>query len=103
MAKFNVAVQHQLDRETVVIKLRDFSDSMRDRVMAEVTEVSESWDDSGNLAFSFKAMGFTVSGQVVTCERQVTVSGNMPFAALPFRGAIETKVVEKLREVLNES
>ena len=100
MAKFNIEVEHQLERHVAVTRLRNFSDEMRERVMVEVSEVTEEWDDLGNLNFSFKAMGFTVSGQVVTCEKQVTVFGNLPFAALPFRGAIESKVEQKIREVI---
>ncbi len=100
MAKFNIEVQHQLERDVVVTRLRNFSDEMRDRVMVQVSEVTEEWDEQGNLNFSFKAMGFKVSGQMVTCEKQVTVVGDLPFAALPFRGAIESQVKEKIREVI---
>jgi hypothetical protein len=100
MAKFNIKVQHQLEREVVVNKLRNFSDEMRDRMMVQLSEISEVWDDEGNLDFSFKAMGFKVSGQMVTCEKQVTVFGELPFAALPFRGAIESQVEQKIREVI---
>lgn len=100
MARFNVEVQHQLERDVVVTKLKKFSDEMRDRVMVQVSEVSEEWDEQGNLNFSFKAMGFRVSGQMITCDKQVTVFGELPFAALPFRGAIESQVEQKIREVI---
>ena len=100
MAKFNIEIQHQLERDVVVTKLRSFSDEMRERVMVQVSEVTEEWDDQGNLNFSFRAMGFTVSGQMVTCEKQVTVFGDLPFAALPFRGAIQSQVEQKIRDVI---
>lgn len=100
MAKFNVTVDHEVHREVAVTRLRGFSDHMRKEVPVEVTEVIEEWDDQGNLTFSFKALGFKVSGSMVTCERQVTVHGTIPFAALPFRGAIESQIADKVREAI---
>lgn len=100
MAKFNVVVDHTIHREVVVTRLRGFSDHMRKEVPVEVTEVIEDWDREGNLTFSFKAMGFRVSGSMVTCESKVTVIGTIPFAALPFRGAIENQIADKVREAI---
>ena len=100
MAKFNVAVDHDKSREQVVEKLRGFADLMKEKMPAQVSEVSEEWDGDGNLLFSFKASGFSVSGKMVTSENQVTVSGDLPFAALPFRGMLETTVADKIREAI---
>ncbi|MEM7456733.1 MAG: hypothetical protein AAF456_20480, partial [Planctomycetota bacterium] len=65
-----------------------------------VTGLKEDWDEEGNLDFAFSAMGFTISGKVVTCDKQVKVNGDLPFAALPFRGMIEEKMAEKIREAI---
>ena len=100
MAKFNVVVDHETERTQAVDRLRTFSDRIRDEAPVEVSEVEENWDDSGNLSFSFKAMGFKISGSMVTCEQKVTVAGNLPFAALPFRGVIETQIAEKVKEAV---
>ena len=100
MAKFNVVVDHQVQREIAVTKLRRFSDQMREEVTVEITELEEDWDESGNLNFSFKALGFTVSGSMVTCASKVTIIGSLPFAALPFRGAIENQIAEKVKEAI---
>jgi hypothetical protein len=100
MAKFNVVVDHQVQREEAVTKLRQFSNRMREVVAVEVTEIEETWDQSGNLLFSFKALGFKVSGSMVTCASKVTIIGSLPFAALPFRGAIENQIAEKVKEAI---
>ena len=100
MAKFNVVVDHQIERKQAVDSLRTFSDRIREESPVEVREVEENWDESGNLVFSFKAMGFTISGSMVTCEQKVTVAGKLPFAALPFRGAIESQIAEKVKEAI---
>ena len=100
MAKFNISVPHEMERDHAVSKLKSFSEEARDRVPGQVTDMTEDWDDQGNLRFSFKALGFKVSGQMVTSDDQVTVSGDFPFAALPFRGAIESQLIEKIKEAI---
>ena len=100
MAKFNVAVPHGAPRQTAVTKLRSFADQIRDSAAIEVTGVQETWDEDGNLDFSFKAMGMSISGKMTVCEENVTVSGTIPFAALPFRGVIESQIAEKIGEAM---
>ena len=100
MAKFNVAVNHQFSREDVLTRLKGFSNQLRQEVRAEVSDIQEHWDDHGNLNFSFKAMGFKVSGQMVASDSDVKVSGDLPFAALPFRGVIESQVAEKIQQAI---
>lgn len=100
VAKFNVVVDHTIERDEAVSRLKGFSDRMRDEVPVEVTDVVETWDDAGNLAFAFRALGFSISGSVVTCHESVTIIGNLPFAALPFRGAIENQIAEKIKEAI---
>ena len=100
MANFNVVVAHGSQRELVISRLQDFSQKLREDMPLDVSEVQESWDENGNLVFSFQALGFSVSGTMMTCDVQVKVSGKLPFAALPFRGAIENQVAKKIREAI---
>ena len=100
MAKFNVVVDHEIERDEAVSRLKVFSDMIREKMPVEVSDVEETWDDTGNLIFSFKAMGFRIAGKMVTCTQQVTIIGDIPFAALPFRGAIESQIADKVREAI---
>jgi len=100
MAKFNVVVDHETQREDAVVRLKSFSELVKKEAPVELSDVQEKWDDSGNLEFSFKAMGFKISGTLVTCEQKVTVAGDLPFAALPFRGAIESQIENKVKEAI---
>lgn len=100
MPNFQVEVPHQLPRDEAASKLRQFSDQAREQMPAEISDLQEDWDDNGNLDFSFKAMGFKVSGQMVSSSETVVISGNLPFAALPFRGLIEQKLVERIQLAL---
>ena len=100
MPKFNVSVPHSLERDEAVSRLQGFSQKVREDTPVELTDVQESWDDNGNLLFSFKAMGMKISGSVVTSPSDVTVNGDLPFAAAIFRGAIETQIKDKIVEAM---
>jgi hypothetical protein len=103
MAKFSVSVEHRLTRETAVDRLKGFADRIRIEFASQVTEVSEDWDDDGNVQFSFRAMGLTVEGGLETTEELIFVSGKLPFAAVPFRGVIEQTIAEKISEAIQEA
>ena len=100
MPKFNVSVPHHLNRDDVVARLKGFSDKVRQDAPVELSDVTEEWDQDGNLAFSFKAMGMKIAGSVVTSDQSVIVNGDLPFAAAMFRGTIETQIQEKIKEAL---
>ncbi len=101
MPKFNVVVSHSMQRETVVVKQQGFSEQVRSKFAVEVSEINEHWDDAGNLEFSFVAMGMQISGNLVTTENDVTVQGKLPFAAVPFRGAIESQIEAKIKDAID--
>lgn len=100
MPKFSVSVPHTLEREEAVVRLKDFSNQVLDDSPVEVSDIEEAWDDAGNLAFSFKAMGLKIAGKVITSEQSVAVDGDLPFAAIAFRGAIENQIAEKIRAAI---
>ena len=100
MPKFNVSVPHSLARDEAVNRLKGFSDKVRSDASVELTDVEEQWDDAGNLQFAFKAMGMKISGSLVTTQSDVTVDGELPFAATMFRGAIENQIKDKIAEAV---
>ena len=101
MPSFNVTVPHDDEHAVVAERLKAFAEKVRGISTVSVTEIVEEWDDAGNLNFSFKAMGFKVSGRLETKMTAVHVQGTIPFAALPFRGAIEKEVAAKIREAIS--
>ena len=103
MASFKVQVPHQLTREVAAARLREHSERSRADMPKEISNLVEEWDDEGNLDFSFSAMGFSLSGTMVSCGADVTVEGKIPFAALPFRGMIESQLVKKIETALVEA
>jgi hypothetical protein len=100
MARFNVSVDHNLARNDAIDRLKSFWLKVRQQSKIEISELIETWDEQGNLDFSFRTMGFKFSGNVMTDETTVVVAGHMPFAALAFRGVIESEIAEKVREAI---
>ena len=101
MPKFSVTIDHTLERHEAVLRLKGFSDQIRANLPVELSEVSEQWDDAGNLQFSFQAMGLKIAGEMVTSSIDVQVSGTLPFAAVAFRGAIENQIAEQIRRAIS--
>ena len=100
MASFNIQHPHQQSREAAAEKLKQFAEVVLGDLPAGVTDVNEQWQDDGSLEFGFKAMGMKLSGRMTVGDDEVLVDGKMPFAALPFRGAIESQIREQLEKAL---
>lgn len=100
MPKFRVEVSHAVQRAEAATRLRSFSDQVRNGLSIPVEDVREQWDELGNLDFAFRAYGFSVSGRLENREGIILVSGSLPFAALPFRGMIESEIAKKIREAI---
>jgi hypothetical protein len=64
----------------------------------KISDAQQEW--RGNtLFFSFRAMGFSVSGEAVVQNNLITVRAKLPFAATMFKGKIRDKFSEKAREL----
>jgi len=100
MASFQTRFEHQQTPEAVSEKLRNFSEIISKELPTGVSDVSEQWNSDGSLNFEFKAMGMPLSGTMTVNGDHVLVEGTMPFAALPFRGAIESQIREQLEIAL---
>lgn len=101
MPSFKVNVPHEIDRSLAVDKLKSFMDAAREDSPVELKDIEENWDSDGNLKFAFSAMGFRIAGQLRTEGQEVVVDGDLPFAALPFRGALENQLASKIREAID--
>lgn len=101
MASFQIDVTHPHSRDQATERLRQFSKVALADIPTDVTEVQEQWQSDGSLEFGFKAMGMKLTGRMTVGDGEVKVAGKMPFAALPFRGAIESKIREQLEKALS--
>jgi antitoxin component of RelBE/YafQ-DinJ toxin-antitoxin module len=102
MPKFNVIVEHQMGRDPAIERLQSFSEDLKQQYSRDVSEVNETWHEDGTLVFSITAMGMTINGIMNTTHDQVAVNGNLPFAALPFRGMIQNQIESELKRLLHD-
>ena len=99
MPKMNVSVPHSLNPEEAVSRIKNLVGDMKKQFGDRVTDLKEEWTGN-NGQFSFKAMGFDVSGTVHVDSNEVRIQGDLPFAASMFKGRIESTIQEKARQLL---
>jgi hypothetical protein len=99
MPKMNVSVPHSLPQEEAANRLKGFLEKIRAKYQDQVSDLQEQWGDQTG-SFSFKTMGFAVKGNVSVEPDKVQVDGDLPFAAMMFKGKIEETIRENLQRLL---
>lgn len=99
MPKIKIEVPHQLTREDAKSRLEKKAEFLEGRFGEQVKDMTQSW--VGNvLNFGFKTMGLRFDGTVDVEDNRVVVNGDVPFAAMMFKGKIESEIREQLEHVL---
>jgi hypothetical protein len=99
MPTISFAVPHALARDEVVARLKRESDVLRTSLGDRVRDMREAWEDH-SLAFSFTTMGMAVEGRITVEPEEVRVTATVPLVAMMFKGIIEERVRDRLRELL---
>ncbi len=99
MPSFNTEVEHQLGQQEATDRLKKLLDQVREQYSDFVTELHGNWADNV-LTFSLKTYGFKIDGILTVEDQLARLTGNLPFAALAFRGKIEQSIVGELRREL---
>jgi hypothetical protein len=99
MPKINLSIPHNLSQEEAKNRITGLIADCRNKFAGRVSNVAESWTDSAN-AFSFQAMGFSVSGKMEVRPDRVLVEMNLPLAAYPFKARIENEILTHARQLL---
>lgn len=100
MPKSNVTVEHSLGKEEALNRLKGMLDQVKQSYGSQVSDLEENWNDNGG-NFSFKAMGFKISGDLVVTDNMVSIDADFPWAAKPFQGTIETTIRERAERLLS--
>lgn len=101
MPKLSVAVPHALDPQEATKRLQGFLERVRSRYEDQVSDLQESWEENTG-RFSFKSYGFSVKGSVAVEVSEVRVEGDLPFAAMMFKGRVEQTLRENLERLVSE-
>jgi hypothetical protein len=95
----NIEVPHQLTADEAKGRLERKAEFLQSRFGDQVKDMTQSW--VGNvLNFGFKTMGMRFDGSVGVEDQRVVVNGDIPFAAMMFKGKIESEVRQHLEQIL---
>jgi len=92
MPRMRIVVPHNnLGKQEALVRIKSLLRELKAQYKDQVQILQENWSgNKGTLSFSVK--GFSISGELVVEDHQVRLNGNLPWAALPFRGKIESTI-----------
>ena len=91
MPQFATEVPHQLGQAGAVEKLKGFLDQVRERYAKEISEIEGNWSDNV-LSYTLTTFGIKIDGTLTVEEESVKMEGNLPFAAMMFKGKISNSI-----------
>jgi hypothetical protein len=95
MPKFSVDVPHQLGQEEAKSRVQGLLQRVKDKYQSQVSDLEESWTDNV-LTFEFKTYGFKIGGKLTAVADSVKIDGDLPIAAMMFKGRIEQTIRDEL-------
>jgi hypothetical protein len=96
-----MSVPHELGRDDALQRLKGLLGDMKQQYGDKVTDLQENWTDAGG-TFSFKAMGFKLSGTLNVTDTEMQFDGELPWAAKPFQGTVEATIRERAERLLKK-
>lgn len=99
MPSFGAQVPHSLGKEEAQQRLDSFVHKMQDQFKDQVSDMDGAWEENV-LNFNLKTYGIKIEGALTVEDEQVSLKGNLPFAAVAFRGKIESSIKNELEKVL---
>lgn len=99
MPGFSTEVPHELGQEAAVEKLKGFLDQVQQRYPKEISEIEGDWN-ANVLSYAFTTFGIKVDGTLTVEEALVRMDGNLPFAAMMFKGKISQSIKVALEKAI---
>lgn len=95
----HMTIAHTLSGKDALSRIKKLLTQAKKEFGDKVSDLEEKWTKNAG-EFSFKALGFAVSGTLVVSDTDIQIDGTLPWAALPFKGQIEEVIQEKAKEIL---
>jgi putative polyhydroxyalkanoate system protein len=99
MPKFGVQVPHTLTKEEARSRLERFVEMIEQKYANQVSDLQQSWDGD-TLNFHFKSYGIPLNGSIAVGDHELNLSGDLPFAAMMFKGKIESEIRDALQRIV---
>ena len=100
MPGFRTEVPHALGKQEATSRLKGFVERARERFGDQVSAMDGSWNGSV-LTFSITVMGLAIKGTMTVDDSRARVEGQLPLAAMPFRGKIEQSIAAEIKQELS--
>lgn len=101
MPKLSLSVPHTLSQQEATARLKGFLERIRSRYADQVSDLQENWGENSG-TFGFKTYGFNIKGSLAVEPSEVRVEGDLPFAAMMFKGKVEQTLRENLERLLGD-
>ena len=104
MPKFNFAVPHTAGLENAKKNLRAYLEKQREFAGDKLGDVQEDWskwDTDHVVNFAIKTFGMAIKGAMTVEPDKVAVDGEIPFAAMMFKGKIEEGFRDTVKKALS--
>jgi hypothetical protein len=99
MPQFNVSVPHHTTKEQATEKVKFLLDKIGQKYANQIKDLEQEFEGD-KLNFSFKTLGIKVSGEGTVDDENVNIKGNLPLAAMMFKGKIESDLREELKRMM---
>lgn len=99
MPKFGVRVPHDLTRDEARARLERFIDLLKAKSGNQVSDLQQSWEGD-TLKFHFKTYGIAIDGGITVEDDGLNLAGDLPFAAMMFKGKIESEIRGQLERIV---
>jgi hypothetical protein len=100
MPQLRITQPHHLSQDEAVERLKKKRDEIIQKGTYTVSDVKENWTSPCSLDFSFKILGFSLTGSVAAKESTVDIDIDLPLVAMMMKGTIESQVKQELTKVL---
>jgi len=101
MPTLDITVAHQLTQAEATERLKKKRTEIKEQNTYTVSDLKETWTTPDSLEFSFKILGFSLTGKVESQESAVQIVVSLPVAAVLMKGTIESQVRKELEQVLS--
>src|ERR1700756_2275277 len=100
MPTLEMTIPHNLPQEEALKRIKNLLSETKREHGDKIQNLEETWSgNEGN--FSFKAMGYDISGTLTVKPSSVELHGKIPFAVSLFKGKITKAINEKAKELLS--
>jgi putative polyhydroxyalkanoate system protein len=99
MPKLALTLPHSLGKNEATSRLTTLFETVKSKYQGQFSDLEESWEGD-RLQFGFKTYGVRIEGAVTVDEERVKLESQIPFAAVMFKGKIESAVRNELTQLL---